>query len=209
MDEKDKRQHVRIKCEKIKNHVEITFEGLYSVIGTIENFSQIALYIVVDNLKDCRDKCFVRLNIDGDELYSRGFVIRKDDKGIVIRVENNYEIFKLLISKMILSETGSLNKILLAKKFIHLLDQVSEEYHQVRKINCWEFLNCHKEKYCSAGKLEEYDGIFGGKNGGRFCAFIDDTSCKDAKMMTTNKSLVCSECSFYKELLKDIFPEIF
>ena len=74
--------------------------------------------------------------------------------------------------------------------------------------NCWEFKKCGREPggakvdekgVCPAATYEAADGFLGGKNGGRFCAFITGTFCcenGDAQ----DKEKKCEACSFFNEL---------
>ncbi|MBF0438327.1 MAG: hypothetical protein HQL93_04310 [Magnetococcales bacterium] len=75
-------------------------------------------------------------------------------------------------------------------------------------MNCWEFKKCGKENTCVAGISAKFDGYFGGKNGGRFCAFIDGTECASGKYSSSLEKFTnhCSSCDFYKKLMKDCLP---
>ncbi len=73
-----------------------------------------------------------------------------------------------------------------------------------KKLNCWEFINCGREKggimvpylgECSAQSEMKYDGLNDGIGGGRACWMITDSNCA----MKNNKS--CYDCKFYKRVV--------
>ncbi|MBF0418381.1 MAG: hypothetical protein HQL86_09060, partial [Magnetococcales bacterium] len=93
-----------------------------------------------------------------------------------------------------------------AKKNTPILELAQQEFDAGRKKNCWEMVKCGRESFCEAGVAEHLDGIFGGKNGGRFCAFIAGTSCKDGLPRPDEEKIkLCASCQFYAELIRDEF----
>lgn len=74
-------------------------------------------------------------------------------------------------------------------------------------VNCWEFTKCGRELggvnsglygVCPTSVESKYHGINNGKNGGRFCWFVDDTNCKEK----SRKSFIdrfehCQQCAFF------------
>lgn len=75
-------------------------------------------------------------------------------------------------------------------------------------INCWEFKACKKENTCPAATMTEFNGYFGGTNGGRFCAFIEGTECGSGHHQSNLNKFVelCIGCEFYKTLIKECLP---
>jgi len=73
--------------------------------------------------------------------------------------------------------------------------------------NCWEHMACGREPggsnaselgICAAAIEERYDGVNGGKNGGRFCWFVAGTLCKRKIQGTFAAKLrTCIRCPFY------------
>ena len=74
--------------------------------------------------------------------------------------------------------------------------------------NCWEFMRCGREPggknveklgVCPASTAKEYDGVNGGKNGGRCCCSVVGTDC-EGKIQGTfiDKVKGCIECDFYR-----------
>lgn len=90
-----------------------------------------------------------------------------------------------------------------------------------KKINCWEFFNCGREKgglltsilgECPVSSVGKLDGVNQGVNGGRACWLVPNSSCA---IKETNNLTSCRECSFYnrvrfeQEVLADfINPEL-
>jgi len=72
----------------------------------------------------------------------------------------------------------------------------------MRKINCWEFKMCGREKESAAGMCpvmaaRRGDGINGGINGGRVCWVVAGTCC-DGKVQGAyaQKVMTCTACEF-------------
>jgi hypothetical protein len=78
----------------------------------------------------------------------------------------------------------------------------------MKKLNCWEFQECRREKSDGNGKkgrkclvpdMVMYDGVHGGKNAGRVCWLVPDTSCHGDRQITFSHKLTsCVDCAFYK-----------
>ena len=83
----------------------------------------------------------------------------------------------------------------------------------MRKTNCWEYKKCcslndgqSKENFrkCLVPGMTMYDGVHGGKNAGRVCWLIADSTCNSEIQFTfTNKLKHCSQCDFYKLVEKE------
>ncbi|MDH4231675.1 MAG: hypothetical protein OEW04_06555 [Nitrospirota bacterium] len=81
------------------------------------------------------------------------------------------------------------------------------------KINCWEYKKCcsledseGKENFrkCIVPEMTMYDGVHGGKNAGRVCWLIADTTCNSEIQSTFAKKLKhCSVCDFYSHVEKE------
>ncbi len=74
-------------------------------------------------------------------------------------------------------------------------------------MNCWEFKKCGRQpggelngsRPCQVPKMSIYDGINGGKNGGRVCWIVADTVCDGDVQETFHQKLeACSQCDFYR-----------
>ncbi len=73
-------------------------------------------------------------------------------------------------------------------------------------LNCWESNKCgfepggrnvEKLGVCPASVAEEFDGINGGKNGGRYCWSVTGTLCNDeVSGPITTKLATCFKCEF-------------
>ncbi len=79
------------------------------------------------------------------------------------------------------------------------------------KLNCWEFMNCGREKggvmaeilgECPVPTSFQFDGCNNGKGAGRVCWMIPNSGCrvKSGKCNSTHK---CHECEFYRRVLFD------
>ncbi|RJQ57457.1 MAG: hypothetical protein C4530_12525 [Desulfobacteraceae bacterium] len=78
-------------------------------------------------------------------------------------------------------------------------------------MNCWEFKKCGREPsgsnaqqlgVCPAAELDEYDGINGGRNGGRVCWGLVGTLCGGTVQGEFAKKIPsCKICDFYKHVL--------
>jgi hypothetical protein len=82
----------------------------------------------------------------------------------------------------------------------------------MKKKNCWEFKNCGKHKSgvsgdsspCQVPKMSMYDGVNGGKNGGRVCWIIADSACDGNVQVTFHHKLeTCAVCDFYKTVKEE------
>jgi hypothetical protein len=72
--------------------------------------------------------------------------------------------------------------------------------------NCWEVKQCGRQPggenaeklgVCPAAALEYYNGINGGKNGGRYCWRITGTLCNDQIQGTWAQKIdTCLNCAF-------------
>lgn len=79
--------------------------------------------------------------------------------------------------------------------------------------NCWQHRQCGREPggslaaelgVCPAATADKYDGINGGRNGGRFCWFVAGTFCLDEVQGTfATKFESCLKCSFLREVLRE------
>lgn len=75
------------------------------------------------------------------------------------------------------------------------------------KMNCWEYMSSgrHRDEgeegcsQCPVPQMANYDGINGGKNGGRACWIITGTLCdRDIQLTFAHKLATCLKCDFYK-----------
>jgi len=70
-----------------------------------------------------------------------------------------------------------------------------------KKLNCWEFYRCRREKGnnpCPAATSSEADGINGGSMGGRVCWAIAGTFCGDrVQGLMADKMCSCLACRFF------------
>ena len=81
------------------------------------------------------------------------------------------------------------------------------------KKNCWEFKNCGKQSgskhsgekgECITASMSMYDGINGGRNGGRVCWMIAGTVCDDERQDTfSHKVESCAKCDFYEAIREE------
>ncbi|MBI5409638.1 MAG: hypothetical protein HZA14_09765 [Nitrospirae bacterium] len=86
-----------------------------------------------------------------------------------------------------------------------------------RKTNCWEFTKCGREPgganadelgVCLTSIYTQFDGINGGKNGGRVCWAISGTLCNgNVQGALAEKQSYCMACGFYKKLLDELETE--
>lgn len=76
-----------------------------------------------------------------------------------------------------------------------------------KQINCWEKIHCgrepggiHAESHgiCPATEQDKYDKVNNGKNGGRFCWFIDGTNCsEEIQGAFIDRFEHCQKCEFF------------
>ncbi len=73
----------------------------------------------------------------------------------------------------------------------------------MKKMNCWEFKKCGREKggansdelgVCPAALPSRFDGVNDGKYAGRFCWFIKNTLC--LTVCYEEKMVSCLQCDF-------------
>lgn len=76
-----------------------------------------------------------------------------------------------------------------------------------RKLNCWEFINCGREKggimvpylgECPVPHEMKLDGLHDGIGAGRACWMVKETNCV---MMKNKKNKSCFDCRFYKRVV--------
>lgn len=76
-----------------------------------------------------------------------------------------------------------------------------------KKLNCWEFVNCGREKNglmvpllgeCKVVKNMKHDGLNGGISSGRACWMTQKNDCV---MKQSGQFSCCYDCSFYKRVL--------
>lgn len=75
------------------------------------------------------------------------------------------------------------------------------------KLNCWELMNCGREPggskvaelgLCPATTDSSFDGLNGGKNGGRICWAVTGTFCGGKVQGTfAQKQVSCLICKFF------------
>jgi predicted RNA-binding protein YlxR (DUF448 family) len=82
----------------------------------------------------------------------------------------------------------------------------------MRKINCWEYKGCRKEENdrllsrqkCLVPEMSMYDGINSGKNAGRACWLVADTTCNgDVQLTFSHKLKTCAQCDFYRKVKEE------
>jgi hypothetical protein len=79
-----------------------------------------------------------------------------------------------------------------------------------KKQNCWEYMKCGREPegekvaelgICRAADDEFFNGINGGKNGGRICFAVAGTFSNDVVQCScTEKLASCKDCIFFEIL---------
>ncbi len=173
--------------------------------GVLKNINQTECLVEMDCIAEEGMRCFLWIQVKDTEYYSRGNIVKSDANGIIMRMENGLSLYRIITRQEILLEGSTLKQLIRAQSYQNIIGIV-EDSRKVsdRKRNCWEANQCGKENYCVAGTSVKFDGLFGGRNGGRFCAFIDETLCKDGRPLTGEKKLIkCSECDFFDEILRD------
>lgn len=77
-----------------------------------------------------------------------------------------------------------------------------------RKLNCWEFRNCGREKgglmvdilgECPAATSMKYDGHNDGVAAGRACWMVPRTGCR--LYGAGSRSVQCHNCDFYRRVV--------
>jgi hypothetical protein len=78
------------------------------------------------------------------------------------------------------------------------------------KMNCWQFKKCGREPggpkvkefgVCPVITVDDYDGVNGGHNGGRYCWRIAGTLCEGKVQGTfAAKFMNCLTCDFFKQV---------
>ena len=87
------------------------------------------------------------------------------------------------------------------------------------RLNCWEFNKCGREVdgsnvempgICPSAIDDSYNGLNGGKNGGRICWAVAGTFCEGKVQGSFVKKLgSCLKCDFLKIVLEEEGPESF
>ena len=77
-----------------------------------------------------------------------------------------------------------------------------------KKINCWEYNNCGREKggimvpimsECPVPTMMEFDGLNDGIGAGRACWMVNNNKCTNRIKNKTK----CYECRFYKRVVHE------
>ncbi|MEO5368630.1 MAG: hypothetical protein H7833_00995 [Magnetococcus sp. DMHC-1] len=185
---------------------EIVYEGAYKTTGYLKEVSVGGAFFIIEDIFPVGTKCFIKMYIEGENVYSRGKIISNSAIGSHIGLENGFAVFTKLAQGLIYDSDSVLRRIMISRKIHSSISKQVGRNEAKRKINCWEFNACGKEERCSAGTSREFDGIFGGTNGGRFCAFIEGTLYKDDLSTGVRDKLMshCLKCSFYEEITKEL-----
>ena len=78
-----------------------------------------------------------------------------------------------------------------------------------KKLNCWEFRNCGREKNglmagvlgeCPVPKAMRYDGLNGGQGAGRACWMICP-AVRQSSAPNGQRAVPCLQCGFYQRVL--------
>ncbi|MBF0347719.1 MAG: hypothetical protein HQL81_08620 [Magnetococcales bacterium] len=187
-------------------NVQLTLKGASTHEGVLKSISDRTATLAMQGEFVPGTRCFFRLSLGNEELYSRAQVLTTDKGHLTLLLENGLALFRKLIRTNALSESSTLRQLIKTQSLNRILAEIKEHptREKQRKLNCWEANQCGKEHYCAAGTSKRFDGLLGGRNGGRFCAFIDETLCKDGRPMANEKKLKhCAECSFFEELLRE------
>ncbi len=85
--------------------------------------------------------------------------------------------------------------------------KANTEFGSAGLLNCWEFTGCGREPggdraddlgVCPAAADRRFDGINGGKNGGRTCWVVAGTAGRvDPEGIFASAETPCSRCRFY------------
>ena len=89
--------------------------------------------------------------------------------------------------------------------------------------NCWEYVRCGNNRAeggcggaggCPAYHAERFDGLNGGRNGGRICWAVAGTYCEgEVKGVLAEKRSSCRLCGFFRKVEREqgarfaIWPE--
>ena len=77
-----------------------------------------------------------------------------------------------------------------------------------KKLNCWEFNNCGREKdgvmvpilgECRISSMLKYDGLNDGVGAGRACWMVKNLKCTNR----INNNFKCYDCKFYKRVIHE------
>ncbi|MBF0109255.1 MAG: hypothetical protein HQL76_08775 [Magnetococcales bacterium] len=191
---------------KQRYSVRMTVKGAQTLEGMLERLSGRTATLSLRGDLTQGQRCYVRFDADGNELYSRAMVLSSEAGNVMVWLENGVSIFEKIARLDALAESSSLKRLQMAQTVQRILEVPAgtpKNSHSSRR-NCWEVNQCGKEHYCAAGISTQFDGYLGGRNGGRFCAFIDETLCKDGRPLAGEKKLKkCAECLFFQELLRE------
>lgn len=78
-----------------------------------------------------------------------------------------------------------------------------------RKLNCWEFKNCGREKgglmvevlgECPVASEMKYDGVHNGRAAGRICWMVKNSSGGRINL-TAKECSSCHTCAFYRRVV--------
>lgn len=86
-----------------------------------------------------------------------------------------------------------------------------------RKINCWEYKKCSSHErgvttpaseICPVSLETRFNGIYGGRNGGRSCWLVRETLCGGRNQRTAvHKFIECFFCDFKKYVIMEEGPD--
>lgn len=82
-----------------------------------------------------------------------------------------------------------------------------------KKMSCWEFKKCGREPGgvsvdklggCPAAEDASFNGLNGGKNGGRICWAVSGTLCENRiEGLFAKKYLSCIDCDFFNKVWEE------
>ncbi len=191
---------------KHKYSARMTVKGAHTIEGVLERLSDRTATLSLRGNLAQGQRCYTRFDANGTELYSRAMVLSSREGNVTLWLENGASIFEKIARLNALTEPTSLKRLQKAQTIHRILELPVVKQTKIHSSlrNCWEVNQCGKEHYCAAGISTQFDGYLGGRNGGRFCAFIDETLCKDGRPLAGEKKLKkCAECLFFQELLRE------
>ncbi|HIJ83714.1 MAG: serine/threonine kinase [Magnetococcales bacterium] len=190
-----------------KYPVKLTVQGLKTFHGTLESITHATATLILSAKLVAGKHCFVYVKVDQTELYSRADVLDANRERVTLKMENGLSLFKSIARFDAMLEPSTLKQIIKIQSIQRIVSGLENHpsSKDQRKPNCWQVSGCGKEHYCAAGTSSQFDGYFGGHNGGRFCAFIEGTLCKKGRPLSEEKKLEnCLSCSFYSQLLDEV-----
>lgn len=220
MNQPNHRKYERLSC---RCDVKLATKDNIEVCGILKDVSVGAIFVYVDT--ECPSKIdfnkpdlvlSVTIIASIGNILCNSVVVRLDEEGVVLRINNEINVYNKISEEIIAKEASLLGKILITKKHNEIMkDSIKTFKESVKfnkgdqeyKMNCWEYFKCGKDvqskqedetkKVCNVSITQNINHVNSGRNAGRICWDITGSLCDTfEKGDMIYKEKKCETCEF-------------